>query len=891
MPTLKQLTCHVEWSSSNLPLAEYNTTYADGFVSTYIAIPSTPTPFSIHLTSHGYIAPGLAMFVYMDGVYQVNRNRRNLEIPGEGTKRSHTEVDFRVRQKEELLWDGSFEGKEWRFEKANIGKLAFPSAARLPLTDGCHIVDSPNGEGEQRAPHDGEYVGTIEVVVLRCLPATDDTTIPKSTSSKTTYHRQGKHESSSSSDQPSDTDHPRFPEVFDGAGDSYTALARKPQAKPRHKFTSKDQSSGKAFGLDGSWDGDTEAKNTTGDTFDWDKPIAIQEEQRSDIKDAWGGPPSPVAEANDLAPASWDNPAPPKEEAKTDTWGAWGNKSASPPEGEKKEKGAWGVWDIPTIRKEEPKNGRIEMTSETTGVWHPSSKTAASGLDLGNGSTSSNSGGDATTRTEPPRSRGRHSRTSSNHQHQPVMRLRGGAPGSYTVSTPGAGHQTPTVIVNINNGPSAGKGPPPPRDWQAEAKKEREQSKGKRSPTPPNPPANDPWTTDLPLYDPSQDPAVNGKGDQNGDGNWGRTGNGQQMPGAWDDSGNDGWGNANGDKKDNDDWNNAGNDNGKGNNDTSWGNTGNDSFGNEPKEDAKTNNDSWGNDNNNQDTSWGADNENNNAQDNTWGASNENGNAQDNNWGANTDNKDQQDDSWGKENDKANDFSWDADKTEPEAKVGATDPATRKPSDSKAASLFTFGNSKTKQSKAGSVKSKVSANSKNNGWSFNALNSPKKSKKGTPKPTTVPGAWSPPPGSPPPSPKSKKNKKSKSSSSQKSSPTLISQTSEPHPKPYWSTWRIPHSPFTDSPAKQEPPPPPSEDPLYLIPRAVARRHGTSHQVQPGKAAPYVHKKNRPRYMDTMESPYAVFEFRYRDKGILSSLFFHNHYHFSFHNTARKLQFK
>ena len=133
MPTLKHLTCHVEWSASNLPLEEYNTTYADGFVSTYIAIPSTPTPFCIHLTSHGYIAPGLAMFVYMDGVYQVNRNRRNLKIPGEGTKRSHMEVDFRVRQKEELLWDGSFEGKEWRFERVNIGKSAYSSGVRLPL--------------------------------------------------------------------------------------------------------------------------------------------------------------------------------------------------------------------------------------------------------------------------------------------------------------------------------------------------------------------------------------------------------------------------------------------------------------------------------------------------------------------------------------------------------------------------------------------------------------------------------------------------------------------------------------------------------------------------------------------------------------------------------------
>ena len=709
-----------------------------------------------------------------------------------------------------------------------------------------------------------------------------------STSSKPTYHRQTKDESSSSSDGPSDTDYPRFPEVFDGAGDSYTAMTRKPPPKPKHKSSSKNQSSGKAFGLDGSWEGDTEAKNTTGDTFDWDKPISVQEGRTSDTKDAWGGPPSPVVEVNHKALASWDNLPSPKEEAKNDTWGAWCDKPASPPEDEKKEKGAWGVWDIPTIRKEEPKNGRIEMTSETTGVWHPSDKTAASAHGSGNGSILSNSGGDGTTRTEPPRSRGRHSRTSSNHQHQPVMRLRGGAPGSYAVSTPGTGHQTPTVIVNINNGP------PPPRDWMAEAKKEKEQSEGKKSPNPPTPPANDPWTTDLPPYDPSQDPAVNGKGDQNGDGDWGRNGNGQQMPGAWDDSGNDGWGNATGEGENNNDWNTAGNDNSEGNNDTSWGNAGNDPFGDAPKDDAKTNNDSWGNDNNNQDTSWGndnnnqdtswdndnnnqdtswdAENENNNAQDSSWDAGNGNGNVQDTSWGANTDNKDQQDDSWGKENDKANDFSWDADKTEPDAKVGSTDPATRKPSDSKAASLFTFGNSKPKQSKAGSVKSKVSANSKNNGWSFNALNSPKKTKKGTPKPTPVPGAWSLPPASPPPSPKSKKNKKSKSSSSPNSSPTLISPTPQPHPKPYWSTWRIPHSPFTDSPPKQVPPPPPCEDPLYPVPRAVAQRHGTSHQVQPGKAAPYLHKKNRPRYMDTMESPYAVFEFRYRDKGMSYAIF-------------------
>jgi hypothetical protein len=116
MPTLKQITCNVEWSGSKLPLHEYQTVYADGYVETYVAVPSVPTPFSIHLRSHGYIAPGLAMFVYMDGDYQCNRNRSNLKIPSEARTWKQTEVDFQVRQKEELMPDGSFSGKQWRFE-------------------------------------------------------------------------------------------------------------------------------------------------------------------------------------------------------------------------------------------------------------------------------------------------------------------------------------------------------------------------------------------------------------------------------------------------------------------------------------------------------------------------------------------------------------------------------------------------------------------------------------------------------------------------------------------------------------------------------------------------------------------------------------------------------
>lgn len=56
MPTLKQLTCTVEWTGSNVPLQEFQPTYGDGYVHTFIAVPPIQTPFSVHLTSHGYIA-------------------------------------------------------------------------------------------------------------------------------------------------------------------------------------------------------------------------------------------------------------------------------------------------------------------------------------------------------------------------------------------------------------------------------------------------------------------------------------------------------------------------------------------------------------------------------------------------------------------------------------------------------------------------------------------------------------------------------------------------------------------------------------------------------------------------------------------------------------------
>ncbi|ODH46024.1 hypothetical protein GX48_07884 [Paracoccidioides brasiliensis] len=149
MPTLKQLTCQVEWAGSNVPFKEYGTTYGDGWVESYIAIPDAPSPFSINLKSNDYIAPGLAMFVSMDGVYQCNRNRNDLLPTSKSPEvsRMYRDVSFRVRQREERLPDGSWIGRPWRFEH-------------------FHLV-----EYEPNNPYilkQFEKLGTIQVVVVRC---------------------------------------------------------------------------------------------------------------------------------------------------------------------------------------------------------------------------------------------------------------------------------------------------------------------------------------------------------------------------------------------------------------------------------------------------------------------------------------------------------------------------------------------------------------------------------------------------------------------------------------------------------------------------------------------------------------------------------------------------
>ena len=122
MPKLKQIECSIELGPRNVKLKEYGARYNDGHVETFIAIPDTDIPFTIHIKTDGYIAPGLAFFAFMDGEYQCNRNRIGFKVPGPGVEPAQYETEFRLRQKEEKTAYGSFVSRDWSFKKLQTGK-------------------------------------------------------------------------------------------------------------------------------------------------------------------------------------------------------------------------------------------------------------------------------------------------------------------------------------------------------------------------------------------------------------------------------------------------------------------------------------------------------------------------------------------------------------------------------------------------------------------------------------------------------------------------------------------------------------------------------------------------------------------------------------------------
>ena len=95
-------------------------------------------------------------------------------------------------------------------------------------------------------------------------------------------------------------------------------------------------------------------------------------------------------------------------------------------------------------------------------------------------------------------------------------------------------------------------------------------------------------------------------------------------------------------------------------------------------------------------------------------------------------------------------------------------------------------------------------------------------------------------------------------------------------KPYWKDWNRPPagSDVSDSNTKKKRDQP-REVYLYpampLQPLPSNKAKDASHGVQTGRGADYSHKTRKPTYIDTMESPYAVFSFKYRSKPTLEKI--------------------
>lgn len=138
MPTLKQITCSVVVGGGEVKINEYGHIYNDGAVECFIPVPGNEASFHIHLYSTGYIAPGIAVFVYIDGKYQCNRNKPST------AQRNHR-IDLQLRQKEDKLHTGDFVGRGWSFTDLKRGAyMEEPPYGRLIAETGWEQQKIPN---------------------------------------------------------------------------------------------------------------------------------------------------------------------------------------------------------------------------------------------------------------------------------------------------------------------------------------------------------------------------------------------------------------------------------------------------------------------------------------------------------------------------------------------------------------------------------------------------------------------------------------------------------------------------------------------------------------------------------------------------------------------------
>lgn len=110
--------------------------------------------------------------------------------------------------------------------------------------------------------------------------------------------------------------------------------------------------------------------------------------------------------------------------------------------------------------------------------------------------------------------------------------------------------------------------------------------------------------------------------------------------------------------------------------------------------------------------------------------------------------------------------------------------------------------------------------------------------------------------------------KASNSSLQRAASDGAFDPNQSHIKPYWTKWNQRVSPENDDGGKDPYIVP--EEPLPAIPESLAQKENMSHQIRAGKGRLYYHTTGTPKYIDSMESPYAVFTFKYRSKGKLQS---------------------
>ena len=123
MPSLGFLSCHIILANRNHPFAEYGTSYFDSAVETYIVVPLNRLQFLISLKADGYIAPGLAALIFIDGKYQANRNQRGFLAS------SKTKFNLLFTGGEHHEADGTFVKTAWWFDNVNFGRLRFVSSS------------------------------------------------------------------------------------------------------------------------------------------------------------------------------------------------------------------------------------------------------------------------------------------------------------------------------------------------------------------------------------------------------------------------------------------------------------------------------------------------------------------------------------------------------------------------------------------------------------------------------------------------------------------------------------------------------------------------------------------------------------------------------------------